>query len=180
MKGIIPVSNKFVQNNESGPTVFSTDGKVSNYIEWDGKGSPTGNDVQAVSEEVFNTPAFQKMIRRGLFTEVTGEDAIEDSQERQRQEWESRRDAAQRDSASAIDRQANNDMVTMHCVGPNVKGGKCGEDVLVREQKANDKPPLCPQHESLASEFIPEYGSEALDQSVSWTRVKMGERVKQA
>lgn len=168
-----------VQNEQAGPTVLSSDPKGTHYVEWQGKGDVNGHDIQQVPDEVYNTVAFQRCVRLGVLSLLNDDsfESITEAQDRQRAAWERRNSSMADDAEGTIDRQANQDIVSLPCVGPSHQPGKrCGADVPVKDLKKDEVPPLCNQHVTLASEFTPSH--EVVDgrNTVVWTRFSMGPR----
>jgi hypothetical protein len=170
------------RNNQDGPTVLSSDPKGTHYVEWQGKGDPSGGDIQPVPEEIQNTVQFQRCVRRGIFTlldesEDTG--VISEAMERQQEAWDYRQGSTQATAAQVIDQQANNDIIALTCVGPSSRGDastRCGADVNVRDKNKDDRPPLCNAHADLAPQFIPEEIIVDGKPRRTWTRMQMGAR----
>jgi hypothetical protein len=168
------------QNNQAGPTVLSSDPKGTHFVEWQGKGDPAGGDVQPVPEEVQNVVAFQRCVRRGIFTIVDDQAAIDEAMNRQQTAWDKRQSFAQESATEVIDQEANNDLVILPCVGPSTRAeGRCGNDVTVKDLTKNDKPPLCATHETLASQYIPSEEQVGGKNVTVWTRLTMGARERQ-
>ena len=172
-----------VRNNQAGPTVLSSDPKGTHYVEWQGVGDPAGGDIQPVPEEIQNIVAFQRCVRRGIFTLLSDEDqgTVDEAMVKQQSAWDKRQSHSQETATEVIDQQANNDIVILPCVGPSTRatGGRCAADVTVKDVHKNEKPPLCSQHESLVAEYMP--SEEAVNgKSVTvWTRLTMGARERQ-
>jgi hypothetical protein len=99
--------------------------------------------------------------------------------EKQNASWTARSEAAAAKATEAIDHDANNDLVSVPCVGPDGKGGKCGNDVTVRDATKDDKPPLCNIHADLAGEYVAEeLGVVDGKTQKGWARVTIGAREK--
>lgn len=169
-----------VRNLKDGLTVLTPDASnPKSYMEWQAKGDPSGGDYQYVSEEVIATPAFAKAIQHG----VLAVDADEMSPDvaaafaKQMQVAQDRKDRASREVAAALDRTENRDLVTQDCVGPgDIKGKPCGAAVMVRERNAGETVPLCPRHQSLATEYVPTEDFDGDKHTIKWVRVEMGSR----
>lgn len=170
-----------VQNNQAGPTVLSSDPKGTEYVEWQGKGDVNGEDIQPVSELIQGTAAYRKAVRRGVLTELDDDAAemISDAERRQQAAWDVRQNSSAEVAAGAIDQQANNDIITLPCVGPS-QSGICGEPVGVKDRTKNERPPLCPRHDGLASQYIPQPDMVNGKPVVNWIRSTMGPRETQA
>lgn len=179
----MPVSGTvYARNLQNGVTVMSSDPRSTQFVQWEANGDPSGGDIQAVSEELANTPAFLKALRQGILSLQMAEDnALDEMLNKQTEAWNSRQDANNQDIRATIENTVNNDMVTLPCVGPSTRGSqKCGEDVLVRELAKYDAPPLCHRHIGLASEYVPTAVDKDVkgNQIVEWTRSMMDERVR--
>jgi hypothetical protein len=143
-----------VRNTQKGPTVFS-DPTANVAIEWQGAGDPNGEDVQQVPVAVTESVAFVKSLRRGIFAIESADQATLDALDAQTRAFQDRTTAAAQQALGVIDQQANNDLITVPCIGPADRGtGACGQPVPVREKQRLDKPPLCSRHEALSSQFI--------------------------
>lgn len=168
-----------VRNTQSGVTVLASDPKGTHFVEWQGANDPSGGDVQIVPQEVVDSVPFARAIQRGILVIENPEDnpEIVNALTKQNQAWRSRNEQALSDITSTIEQTTNNDVVSVPCVGPNTKGtGTCGVDVPVRDQDRNAKPPLCPQHEALASQYVSTETDEQGRKVTHWNRVVIGER----
>jgi len=170
-----------VRNLKDGPTVFSIPEKRIE-IEWQGKGDPTGADVQGVPDEVLESTYFQRALRRGVFETIT-DLAAEDALNQQNDSFAAREAVERANSVAAIDPEAHNDILSLPCQGPSGRGsGLCTQPVAVKESKVDEAPVLCPQHDSLASEFVQSETGQMKDTGSSlepvkvWTRVILGAR----
>lgn len=169
----------YARNNQAGPTVLSSDPKGTHSVEWQGKGDPNGGDVQPIPEEVQNTVAYTRALRRGIIVEVSGEEAV-DAFDRQRDDWDRRTAGAASAATSSIEHTTNNDIVATKCIGPDTRGqGACGADVTVRDAQKGEVPPLCSRHEELAPQYVPSDEMEGTKIVRKWTRVIMGARERQ-
>lgn len=168
-----------VRNTLPGPTVISSDPKGTHQVEWAGKGDPMGGDVQPVPAEIVDTVPFSRAIQRGILILENPEDnpELQASLDRQNAAWKAKSESAAAQATAAIDHEANNDMISVSCIGPDGKGGKCGNDVTVRDNKKDEKPPLCNTHEALAGEYVAEeLGVVDGKTQKGWARVTMGAR----
>lgn len=169
------------RNRQAGPTVLSSDPKGTEYVEWQGFGDPNGEDIQPVSELIQGIPQFTRCVRRGIL-EFVPEDSelLVGAMAAQQDHWDSRMSQTADTAAAAIDHQANNDIVTKQCVGPNPRGnGICGNEITVRDNDKNDKVPLCNVHQDLAPQYVPEDTIMDGKSVKTWTRVTMGARERQ-
>jgi hypothetical protein len=171
-----------VRNNQAGPTVLSSDPKGSEMVEWQGKGDPAGGDIQPVPQIIQDAVAFQRCVRRGIFTLLDDADqpVIDEAMSRQQQHWDKRQAFSADTAAEVINHEANKDIITLLCVGPSSRGeGRCGADVAVRDATKNDKVPLCSMHENLAAQYIPSEEMVNGKNVTVWTRTTMGARERQ-
>lgn len=174
-----------VKNTEVGPLVFS-DVKANISLEWAGAGDPNGEDLQQVPDEmVTQNTQFIKLVNRGLLVIEEAPEAVREAMERQQSSYEARRNAESTKASASIDQQANNDLITKPCVGPNNRGqGECGEFVPVREKDSDEKPPLCPRHQNLAGQFIltetDDFNNETGKAVKKWERMGLGPRDRQS
>lgn len=170
-----------VRNTEPGPSVF-TDPVTKIQVEWQGRGDPGGEDIQQVPDDLVQNVSFLKAINRGVFEVVEASDETKEALARQSSTWRERQDAAAQASAEAIDQQANNDILSVPCIGPGAKGvGECGEPVPVREKTMDEKPPLCSRHQGLAPQYVFTQGDQLVEgKPVShWQRMTVGTRETQ-
>jgi hypothetical protein len=153
-----------VRNTKLGPTVFC-DAKSGEEITWGGANDPMGNDVQPVSEDLLKSSEFLRSISRGTFViESAPEDTLQALEGhlhspallRQAAQWNAQQADAADTALETIDHKANNDIVTVACIGPDARGaGECGEQVAVKDTAKGEKAPLCPKHAALASQYVP-------------------------
>lgn len=169
-----------VRNTEGGPTVLS-DLQTKEFVEWAGANDPMGNDVQAVPESFLSNVNFLRCVQRGIFVIENEEDNPEvvEAIQRQNAAWKARREAAAEKASAAIDHQANNDLVTVTCVGPGERGGQCANVVAVKEKVKADKPPLCSTHEGLAPQYVRNDNVEGDSTIHEWKRVTIGARERE-
>lgn len=161
-----------VRNTEAGPTVF-TDTSKNIALEWAGAGDPSGEDVQQVPADILENVSFMRSLQRGIFVVEEATPEVQAILDRQTATWRSRREQAEQASADSIDVEANNDLVTLPCIGPSQRGtGECGEPVPVKDKARDEKPPLCSRHASLA----PQYVVSETDQIVDGKPVKKWSR----
>jgi hypothetical protein len=174
---------QMVRNNQAGPTVLSSDPKGSEFVEWQGLNDPSGGDIQPVPEVIQSLVSYQRCVRRGILTPLDDNDQeiIDTAMGRQQANWDKRQSFASDTAAQVIDQQANNDIVTLSCVGPSTRQGnaRCGEQVTVRDTVKNEKPPLCSQHENLAPQYLPSEEMVSGKNVTVWTRMTMGARERQ-
>lgn len=170
-----------VRNTEAGPTVF-TDAHTNTQVEWQGANDPSGEDVQQVPDALIDNVNFLRAVNRGILVVEEASPAVMEALQRQTTSWQARRREAKEASAATIDEQANNDLVTMPCIGPSTRGtGECGESVPVRESKKFDKPALCSRHAALAPQYVFSESEALVDGQTTkqWTRTLMTARERQ-
>lgn len=143
-----------VRNLAKGPTVF-TDSATKDDYEWGGHGDPSGNDLQHIPEDVvLKNPNFRRAMDRGVLQVVEATPQVMQALEARNAQYREQQDQIAQAAMETLDRSANNDMVSVGCIGPNPRGnGICGVGVPMRAD-ADDRPPLCELHHHLAGEFV--------------------------
>lgn len=169
-----------VRNEEPGPTVF-TDRERGVAIDWQAKGDPSGEDVQYVpAEVVISNTNFLKMLNRGIFTVVDADEVTQAALDAQRAAHERRRQIQQEAAQASITQRADNDYLSVQCLGPNNQGnGQCDQQVAVSAKATEEKPPLCTRHQALTPEFAMvegEFDNESGRPKRSWKRMQVGPR----
>lgn len=174
-------SQVVARNTGARHVVLSSDAKGSDFVEWAGKDDPNGNDVQMVPESIANSVPFIKACQRGLLVvdNLDENEALQQAIQRQNQAFTERTQKNAEAALNHIDEQANNDLISLPCVGPGERSGQCGQDVPVRDRQKDEKPPLCSRHEGLKDQFVP--SEDFVDQKrvVKWVRTSMGPRQTQ-
>lgn len=142
-----------VRNRMPGPTVLTM--KDHDPVILESIGDPMGGDVQRVPDSAAEDVNFLKALDAGVISIDEAPAAVQESLQRQRASFESRRAAVTAAAQNSIDRHANNDFMQAECIGPSPTGrGTCGTGVPVRESARSSKPPLCQAHESLAAQYV--------------------------
>lgn len=151
--------NHPIQNERNGHTVFTYGTGRGDAVEWHPKGSSNGEDVQVISDELFQTPQFQKMLAKGVFSEVGNDDVVKTAQQRQRKAFDDREKASRRHDEALVDRSARDSISTMaSCIAPpdgeKDNPQQCGTLVaLSAEDIASGEPVLCDTHKNLRHLF---------------------------
>lgn len=174
----MPVGSVVARNNMDGVTVLASDVKGSHSVEWGAKGDPAGDDIQFVPEEVVTSVAFRRALARGVVALVDEESdpEVAEALGKQVEAFKRRQEGAQEDASATIDRPTSRDSVSAFCVGPDTRDqGKCGEPVAISEKKLKDTPPLCPRHQHLATQYVPEAVTGQEDR-MEWVRVSLTPR----
>lgn len=150
-----------LQNETQGPLVFQ-DGTDGADVVWQAKGDPNGADVQPVPTAFLENSNFLRVLNKGTLSLYEASDDIRKQLEKivsspamrhQAQTWQRQLEA--KEEKVTVDRQLNRDFVTNKCLGPDARGvGTCDIEVPSRETAKGEKPPLCPQHAHLASQFV--------------------------
>lgn len=168
-----------MQNTVDGPTVFSYGSGQRDYILWQAKGDPNGEDIVEVPADVCRLPAFRKALKQGLFVEVTDQEQIDQADQAQREHWQATRDRVHKDS-EPLERPEDNSYEALTCIGPadnGAQGKKCGAILTMKSEELKDKPPLCSRHKKLASNYIPtEIQDDEGNASVVWNPVTLSKR----
>lgn len=177
-----------VRNRKSGPTVF-TDSAKNVVIEWQGFGHPQGEDVQQVPDEVAQSPAFLRTVRKGVLEIVdageldlaslaapavsgartTPEEAAAafSAQFTSAQEADAAADAA---ALASIEAAADNDIEVVKCL-------ISGQDIAVKVSDRHRRPPLAEEFRDREHEFIPQPTGEMESDGtpvVNWVRASAG------
>jgi len=162
----------FLQNEQAGPLVFRDD--ASNVeIVWQGKGNPSGEDMQAVPVAFLNNVNFLRILNRGAVTLIDADEDVRAAVEaqlsspilqRQAQANAEARTRAVEAALTPLDRPERNDYITIGCIGPSTRGqGTCGAEVPVRELNKGESAPLCATHAHLAPMAIQFETEEIVD-----------------
>jgi hypothetical protein len=170
-----------VRNTTSGPLVFSVP-KDGIALEWQAMGDATGEDYQQVPDELVNNVAFLKNIQRGTLVIEEAPEALQEMIDKQTASFDARTTKAAEAAASAIDQKADNDLITLPCIGPNQRGsGECGQPVPVKERTKWEHPPLCDRHKSLAPQYVMTEGETLVEGRAEkhWHRAGVGGRETQ-
>lgn len=178
----MPLMTQVVSRNTANKVVvLSSDPKGSEYVEWQAADDPSGGDVQIVPESIANSVPFAKLVQRGIVVVENMEDnpGLQEAIERQNAAFQRRTTGAAQDAKAAIDQEANNDLIQVPCVGPDSRGGLCGDGVPVREITKDEKPPLCPKHANLAPQYVPSEEQEGTKTVKKWFRATVGARETQ-
>jgi hypothetical protein len=169
-----------VRNTEAGPAVFS-DLTKNIQIEWAGAGDEDGNDIQQVPDELAEHVNFLRAVQKGIFVVEEAPEAVQTALARQSSAWKRKRDQDATATQEAISQDANNDLVTVPCIGPGRGGGQCGDAVVVKEKTRGDRPPLCERHKGLAGEYVMTETDQILNGRAvkQWSRAGMAPREHQ-
>lgn len=165
------------RNTRKQVVVLSSDAKGSEFVEWQAAEDPNGMDVQIVPETIASSVPFIRLVQKGIIEIENPEDnpGLTEAIDRQRAAFERRTSGAAAQAASAIEKTADNDILSVPCIGPDSRGqGKCGEPVNVRSKTKDEKPPLCNQHLGLASQYVPDERQEGTTSVKTWVRFTMG------
>jgi hypothetical protein len=168
------------RNTQPGPTVF-TDDVTKAHVEWKGADDPNSGDIQPVPDSFENNVQFHRAVRAGILERIDPEDAdaILRTETDHREEWEARVAERQNAGRDVIEREQDNDVVVLDCIGPKGKTGElCAEPVAVKSKARFDKPPLCAKHSPLAGQFIPEETGRMVGShpEITWSRPQMERR----
>lgn len=170
----------YVRNKQAGPTILSLDPKGSEFVEWQGAGDANGGDIQIVPESFHNHPNFLRAVQRGILVIENDEAAAQELVDKQNAAWHAQQAANTTDALASIDPQANNDLVSLRCVGPDQRGnGQCETEVPVRDLQKDEKPPLCATHRDLEPQYVPDDVMEGGKSVRKWRRATMGPRETQ-
>jgi hypothetical protein len=145
------------QNEMAGPTVIAADIKGGYEVRFDGKGDPSGGDVQRIPPEVVATVQFANAIGKGILTVSEGKDnpLVAKAMERQNDAFWARAKQDHDEALASLDAPAENDMIVVACIGPGTRPEtSCGDEIPVRAREAGQLPPLCTRHTGLADRCV--------------------------
>jgi hypothetical protein len=178
MEALMQLTTQVVaRNTDPRVVVLSLDPKSSDYVEWQAADDMSGGDVQIVSEAISQSVPFIRLCQRGIIVVENMDEnpGIAEAIERQNAAWRARSSNSSNQARTAIEQPQQNDMIVQPCIGPNGRGsGTCDVDVMVREKTKNEKPPLCPQHASLAPQYVPSEEQDGTTRVRKWYRATMG------
>lgn len=162
-----------VRNMHGGPTTFTFehDGMKTPY-EWFGAGDVDERDILEVPESMALNPHFRKAVARGIFKVEEGDEDVVASITRAGQRWQERQTQRRSEIEAQMDRQEDKSMVVVACVGPGPRGSTCGASVFERVKTQGGKPPLCPNHEHLSTNFVQVETNEIRDGKAVMTWVQ--------
>lgn len=169
-----------LRNLQKGVTVFSLNASNSrDFLQLEAAGDPSGGDVQYISEENATQPAVVKAILHGVVAleEDTLSDGVAGAFQQQMEAARKRQEAARQAVEQSIHRTVNVDIVGFACVGPSTTPGTpCGAKVPMKEETLKERPPLCPQHQGLAPQYVPTEDWDGQKQVTKWMRSMMSPR----
>lgn len=176
-----------LRNEKPGVTVLTPDPTdPQNYIRFEAKGDPSGNDVQYVNQAVATTPACAKAILSNVISvdAASLSDDVAKAFSERMQVATLQREQAERAAASVIDRPENRDIVGFTCVGPGTRAGvPCGDGVSMRELNSNESAPLCARHIDLSLQYIkvedPYYEDDKRKVRTRWVRTQIERRERE-
>jgi hypothetical protein len=145
------------QNMMPGPTVIAADIKGTYEVRFDGKGDPSGGDVQRIPPEVVATVQFANAIAKGILRVEEGaeNEVVAKALERQTDAFWGRAKTERDEALATLDAPAENDMIAVACIGPGTRtGASCDEQIPVRAREAGSIPPLCQRHAGLADQCV--------------------------
>lgn len=140
------------QNMTPGPLVIASSPKSDNEVIFEGKGSPTGGDVQPIPEGLLRSPAFGKAIKQGTLKVVEGADnpIVENALQAQSDAYWKRMDSEKVSAMESLETPRDDDLVAVQCIGPGTRADtQCEDTIPVRAREMNAKAPLCARHEHL-------------------------------
>lgn len=157
-----------VKNLQRGPTIFSLPDQDL-LVEWGGRDDPSQSDIQDVSDQVWNMPAFQRALRKGIFevVDATPDELHQMLAPQYAAERQKRLDADEAVLATMEASNSENDYVEAKCLISN-------ESIMVRAGDMQLSPPLAERFADRANEFraeaIPGVFNAKGEQLVTWVR----------
>lgn len=143
-----------VSNQQPGIVVFTDDNHKIQSI-WEGKNDPSGKDVLECPATFLKSPKFRETILRGILAIEEAPEVLQNALHAQKAEWDLRQ---QRAANAEVEVAKANDRVIgtgVACIAPKGRGELCGSYSLVLGKNPNEHPPLCAEHQSLASQYVP-------------------------
>jgi hypothetical protein len=161
-----------VRNTQPGITVFS-DPQLNHTTEWAGDGDLNGGHIREVPAIYLRNPEFRQNLQRGIFVIEEAPEALAEAIQAQQAEWASRQQA-KADSAKTLERMADRTVGRgKTCIAPKGKD-LCGNITLAMGAKADERPPLCPEHSHMVNEFVAVATGQIKDgkEEMGWRRAK--------
>lgn len=141
------------RNTERGIVVFTDEAsKIS--VTWEGANDAAGGDVVECPATFLKNPKFREIILRGLIEVEEAPEVLQEALDRQKAEWDQRQQKAKN---AEVELQRTNDRVVargVSCIAPAGKGALCGSYGLVMGQNPSERPPLCAEHQHMASQYV--------------------------
>lgn len=142
-----------VQNEMAGATVINL--RDMDPLILGPKDSPLGDDVQRTPDAAAEDINFMKALDGGVISIVSAPAEVTAKLDKQQVSFRQQKEEREARVAQSIDRQQDNDMVMVECIGPNPSGrGQCGQGVPIRSRQRDKKPPLCSTHDGLRNQFV--------------------------
>lgn len=163
-----------VRNLQSNITVFVR--KINGQddpIEWDAKGSPSGEDYQEVDSLLLKDAKFRTALKREILEIVDAEDdQVLDAWAAQKSAWDSQ-NQAKAEADRMVSLQQPRAYSGNQCLAQEGRS-QCAEFAIT--SKTSERPPLCSKHSHLSHQFTPEETGKFVDgkPEMNWVRVQMG------
>lgn len=162
-----------VQNQLPGIVVFTDDAQKI-VVTWEAKGNAAGKDIVECPATFLRNPKFRETVLRKILTIEDAPEVLQAALAAQTAAWDQRQQASQ-DAEQTLTKMA--DAVVAHgvaCIAPKGKE-LCGSYGLVMGKNATEHPPLCTEHQSLASQYIAVDSGRIVDgkPEIVWTRAKL-------
>lgn len=171
-----------LRNLQRGVVVFTLNAaNTRDFIQLEAAGDPSGGDVQYISEENATQPAIVRAILHGIIAleEDTLSEGVATAFQQQMEAARKRTEAAKLAIEQTIERNTTLDIVGFDCIAPNgASGAPCGIKVPMKEETLKERPALCPQHQSLAPQYVPTEDWNGEKQVTKWVRITTGPREK--
>jgi hypothetical protein len=173
-----------IRNTTTSPVVFSFGTNANESMEWKGLGDPGGDDIQVVDRKTLTNVRFRRALTLGILEIEDAPEEINRALVAQREEWDARQLRVRQASQDALDMTPQNDLVMLRCIAPaGPKSSKqCETEFSTRAKERDQRPPLCPIHTPMASQYVSDE-SEEMNRDTGkpllvWKRVPITQRVK--
>lgn len=140
------------RNMTRGVLVIASDPRRTHEVNFGAYDTSDGSDYQHMPPEIIRTPAFAKQIAIGTLVVIEGgeDPVVQAAMSRQSDAYWKRADDERAAALSTLDPVADNDYVTIQCIGPGTRADAvCGENIPRKATEVMVTPPLCDRHQGL-------------------------------
>jgi hypothetical protein len=163
-----------VRNQLPGISTFTDENTKINMV-WQGAGDAKGGDIKEVPPSMLLNPQFRENVLRGIYKIEVDPEILNRALGLQRADWDHRQ--LEKSNASAQIEQSNDTVigVGVACIAPRGPRELCGSYGLVLGKNPDEAPPLCAEHQHLASQYAPTTTGRQVGgkDEVIWKRVSL-------
>lgn len=144
-----------VANITPGIVVFNNDeNNMKAATVWEAQGDPGGNDVKQVSPQFILNPNFREALLRKILEVQSTDEALDRAIANQTASWNTRQAARANATAAVLIKDVEQTVASAAaCIVPKGRDGLCGSYALVNPNAEQATPPLCSEHQNLASQY---------------------------